>query len=57
MPEDRAKGKVELKTYLTYIKLNGGWPFVLIILTVLSLYVTLSVLGNIQIERWCEHPQ
>lgn len=49
MPEDRSIGKIKLKTYLVYIKLNGGWLFVTAVLTVKTIYVVLSVMGNIWI--------
>lgn len=47
MPEDRVRGEVDWKTYKTYIKLNGGWYFVLGILVCMSCWIVLSTLANI----------
>lgn len=57
LPEDRQHGDVSLETYKTYIKLNGGWVFLAVIIFVMTSWVTLSTLSNVEIERWCEDPK
>ena len=40
--------------YLEYIRLNGGPIFILSVILLMSSWTILSVISNIQIERWCE---
>lgn len=56
IPEDKVKGKVDIKIYKKYVSLNGGWIFVIAVIGFISGWAVLSTLSNIEIEHWCEDP-
>lgn len=47
MPEDRIRGEVSLKVYKTYLNLNGGWIFLIVVTFLMASWITLSTLANI----------
>lgn len=45
--EDRQKGKITSKTYLTYIKYMGGWWYVALIVVIKAVFILLTILQNL----------
>jgi len=48
LSEEQNRGEIEWKVYKSYIKLNGGAPFVIILFLSLVLWVVTYSLSNIQ---------
>jgi ABC-type lipoprotein release transport system permease subunit len=54
IPEDHNRGAVDSSVLREYVHQSGGWAVVGLILGTMSGWLLLSILSNIQIEKWCE---
>jgi hypothetical protein len=54
IPEDHQRGNIDLSVIREYIHQNGGAVFGLLVLGAMSGWLALSILSNIQMEKWCK---
>ncbi|OQR85879.1 multidrug resistance-associated protein 1, partial [Thraustotheca clavata] len=52
MDEERSKGRVSSKVFTNYMKQIGGWPMVIYLVTVLSMWQGLSIGSDLWLSRW-----
>ena len=59
IPEDHKRGDIDTAVIREYIHQNGGVVFALLVLGAMTGWLALSILSNIQMEKWCkndDHP-
>jgi len=57
IPEDQQKGSIGLDVYKDYIKLNGGFNFLLIVSICMTGWLGFTTFSNVWMEKWCESPE
>lgn len=54
IPEDHNRGDIDFGVVREYVKQNGGAVFALLVLGAMAGWLSLSILSNIEMEKWCK---